>query len=228
MLQVFRDAGYQVSRGYEEGLVQLEFRIDPTATSIGVMQAREHRAEAASVERFFNAGSVAIVGASRRQDAVGRVLVRNLVLGDYRGRVYVVNSSAQAVAGMPAFPTVADIPDNVDIAVVAVPAEVVPDVVLDCAKKGVHGLVVVSSGFAETGPQGRERQRQLVRLCRSYGLRLIGPNALGIINTAAEFNLNASLAPVMPPRGRAGFFSQSGALGATILENVSRRGLGLS
>ena len=228
MLQVFREAGYQVSRGFEDGVVSLEFRIDPTTTFLGVMQAREHRAEAASVERFFAARSVAVVGASRRQDAVGQALVRNLVLGDYQGRVYVVNPSADAVVGMPAFSSVAAIPHEVDIAIVAVPAESVPDVVLDCAHKGVHGLVVVSSGFAETGSEGRERQRQLVRLCRTYGLRLIGPNALGVINTAAEHSLNASLAPVLPPRGRAGFFCQSGALGAAILENVRRRGLGLS
>src|SRR3712207_3269483 len=140
MLQVFREAGYQVSRGFEDGVVNLEFRIDPTTTFLGVMQAREHRAEAASVERFFTARSVAVVGASRRQDAVGQALVRNLVLGDYQGRVYVVNPAADSVVGMPAFPSVADIPHDVDIAIVAVPAESVPDVVLDCAKKGVHGL----------------------------------------------------------------------------------------
>ena len=228
MLQVFREAGYQVTGGFEDGVMHLEFRIDPTVTSLGVMQAREHRAEAASVQRFFAARSVAIIGASRRHDTVGHRLVRNLVLGDYQGRVYVVNESADAVAGMPAYDSVTQIPDDVDIAVIAVPAEVVPDVVLDCAHKGVHGIVVISAGFAETGEQGRQRQRQLLRLCRTYGLRLIGPNALGIINTAADFALNASLSPLMPPRGRAGFFSQSGALGIAILENVSRRGLGLS
>ena len=228
MLQVFRDAGYRVSRVVDEGVMHLELSIDPTLTSLEVMQSREHRAEAASVRRFFSARSVAIVGASRRHDTVGRRLVRNLVLGDYKGRVYAVNSAAEAVAGMPAYANVTDIPDDIDIAVVAVPAEAVPDVVLDCAKKGVHGIVVVSAGFAETGEEGRSLQRRLLRLCRSYGLRLIGPNALGVINTASELALNASLSPVMPPRGRAGFFSQSGALGTAILENVSRRGLGLS
>jgi acyl-CoA synthetase (NDP forming)/GNAT superfamily N-acetyltransferase len=228
MLQVFREAGYQVTGGFEEGVMHLEFSIDPTVTSLTVMQSREHRAEAASLQRFFSARSVAIVGASRRLDTVGHRLVRNLVLGDYQGRVYVVNESADAVAGMPAYDNVSDIPDEVDIAVVAVPAEAVPDVVLDCANKGVHGLVVISAGFAETGEEGRQRQRQLLRLCRTYGLRLIGPNALGIINTAQDYALNASLSPLMPPRGRAGFFSQSGALGIAILENVSRRGLGLS
>src|SRR6185312_11584198 len=136
--------------------------------------------------------------------------------------------AADAVAGMPSYPTVSDIPGDVDVAIVAVPAEAVADVVLDCANKGVHGLIVISSGFAETGDKGRQRQRKLVGLARSYGLRLIGPNCLGIINTAAALSLNASLAPVMPPRGRAGFFCQSGALGTAILEKVRGRGLGLS
>ncbi len=228
MLQVFRDAGYQVKGGFEEGVMHMEFSIDATETSLEVMNAREHRAETASVQRFFHARSVAVVGASRRQDTIGRLLVRNLVLGDFQGRVYVVNPAAGSVAAMPAYATVSDIPDPVDLAIVAVPAESVPEVVLDCANKGVHGIVVVSSGFAETGEAGRRLQRQLLRLTRSYGLRLIGPNALGIINTAADVGLNASLSPVMPPRGRAGFFCQSGALGIAILENVARRGLGLS
>ncbi len=228
MIQIFREAGYHVAGGYEDGVMRLVFPIDATDTSVNVMRAREHRAEAASIQNFFNAGSIAVIGASRRQDTIGQTLVRNLVLGDYQGRVYVVNPAATSVAGLPAYATVGDIPDTVDIAVVAVPAEAVPDVVLDCAAKGVHGLVVVSSGYAEIGEEGRQRQRRLVGLARSYGLRLIGPNCLGIINTAAEYSLNASLAPVMPPRGRAGFFCQSGALGVAILEKVGRRGLGLS
>ncbi|MGZ8737645.1 MAG: bifunctional acetate--CoA ligase family protein/GNAT family N-acetyltransferase, partial [Nocardioides sp.] len=228
MIQIFREAGYQVAGGFEDGVMRLEFPISATDTSVSVMQAREHRAEAASIQNFFDAKSVAVIGASRRQDTIGQTLVRNLVLGDYQGRVYVVNPAADSVAGMPAYPTVADIPGDVDIAIVAVPSDKVADVVLDCAAKGVHGLVVVSSGFAETGEEGRQRQRRLVGLARSYGLRLIGPNCLGIINTSATFSLNASLAPSMPPRGRAGFFCQSGALGVAILEKVTRRGLGLS
>jgi acyl-CoA synthetase (NDP forming)/RimJ/RimL family protein N-acetyltransferase len=228
MIQIFREMGYHVAGGFEDGVMRLEFPILSTDTSIGVMQAREHRAEAASIERFFQAKSVAVIGASRRQDTIGQTLVRNLVLGDYAGRVYVVNPAAEAVAGMPAYPSVSDIPGEVEVAIVAVPADKVQDVVLDCAAKGVHGLVVISSGFAETGEEGRLRQRKLVGLARSYGLRLIGPNCLGVINTAADISLNASLAPVMPPRGRAGFFCQSGALGVAILEKVARRGLGLS
>ncbi len=228
MIQTFRDAGYRVVSQYDDGVLRLEFPIDPTDTLVGAMSNREHVAESASIHRFFNPRSVAVIGASRRQDTIGQALVRNLVTGDFTGRVYAVNPSAAAVSGMPAYDSVGDIPDDVDVAIVAVPADSVTDVVLDCASKGVHGLVVISSGFAETGEEGRQRQRRLVGLSRSYGLRLIGPNALGIINTDPDVSLNASLAGLMPPRGRAGFFCQSGALGSAILEKVNNRGLGLS
>jgi acyl-CoA synthetase (NDP forming)/GNAT superfamily N-acetyltransferase len=228
MINTFLEAGFHVARAYEDGVMRLEFPIAATETAVGVMQAREHRAEARSMARFFLAHTVAVIGASRREDTIGRMLVRNLVVSGYTGRVYVVNPSADAVAGMPSYKSVQDIPDEVDLAIVAVPADAVQDVVLDCAAKGVHGLVVVSSGFAELGAEGRARQRQLVGLARSYGLRLVGPNCLGVINTALEVSLNASLSPLMPPRGRVGFFCQSGALGVAILETVSRRGLGLS
>jgi acyl-CoA synthetase (NDP forming)/RimJ/RimL family protein N-acetyltransferase len=228
MIHTFKDAGYQVRSTFEDGVMELVFRIDPTDTALGVMEQREHRAEYASIERFFSPKSVAIIGASRRQDTIGRALVRHLVLGNFTGRIHVVNPSADSVSGMPAWKSVGDIPGDVDVAIVAVPAESVQDVVLDCAAKGVHGLVVISSGFAETGEEGRMRQRRLVGLSRSYGLRLIGPNALGIINTDPDVQLNASLSSVMPPRGRAGFFCQSGALGSAILEKVQNRGLGLT
>jgi predicted CoA-binding protein/RimJ/RimL family protein N-acetyltransferase len=155
MLQVFYEQGYHVAGGWDEGIMHLEFNIDPTDTAMGVMAAREHRAEAASIETFLSARSVAVIGASRRSDTIGAALVRNLVLGDYSGRVYVVNPAADAVAGMPAYARVGDIPGDVDVAIVAVPADAVQDVVLDCAAKGVHGLIVISSGFAETGEEGR-------------------------------------------------------------------------
>jgi acyl-CoA synthetase (NDP forming)/RimJ/RimL family protein N-acetyltransferase len=228
MQQIFREMGYQVEGMVDGGVTRLTFRIEPTDLAVGVMRAREQRAEAASIERIFRARSIAVIGASRRHDSIGQVMVRNLVLGDFSGSVYAVNSQAEAVSGLPAYKTVQDIPGEVDVAIVAVPAESVNDVVLDCAAKGVHGLIVISAGFAEEGPEGRERQRTLLGLSRSYGLRLIGPNCLGIINTAPDLQLNASLSLSMPPQGRVGFFCQSGALGTAILESVSRRGLGLS
>jgi len=228
MLQVFREMGYTISGTLEDGVQRLTFEINPTDSALGVMRSREQRAEAASIARIFDARSVAVVGASRRQDSIGQAMVRNLVLGDYGGTVYAVNSQAEAVSGLTAYPTVRDIPGDVEIAIVAVPAEHVNDVVLDCAAKGVHGLVVISAGFAEEGAEGRARQQELLHLCRTHGLRLIGPNCLGIINTAADVQLNASLSSTMPPPGRVGFFCQSGALGSAILETVAARGLGLS
>lgn len=228
MISTFRDAGYSVAEGLSDGVLRLVFPIDSTDTAVAVMRSREHRAEKRSMERFMVASSVAVIGAGRRQDILGRTLVRNLVRGGYTGQVYVVNPGADSVADMPAYKSVRDVPGRVDLAIVSVPADAVHEVVLDSAAKGVHGLIVVSSGFAETGEEGRVRQRRLVGLARSYGLRLVGPNCLGVINTAPEVSLNASLSPVMPPTGRVGIFSQSGALGRAILEGVASRSLGVS
>lgn len=228
MIRTFRAAGYHVAVGFAQGLMRFEFPIQPTETSLTVMRDREHRAEARSMERFFVAHTVAVIGASRRPATIGWRLVSNLVVGGFTGRIYVVNPSADAVLGMPAYPTVRDVPDRVDLAIVAVPAEAVQAVVQDCAAKGVHGLVVISSGFGDAGAVGRQRQEALLEVVRASGMRLVGPNCLGVINTAEESALNASLSPVMPPRGRVGFFCQSGALGVAILQNVAARGLGLS
>lgn len=229
MITVFADAGYTVENRYEDGVVHVAFEISPTDHSLEVTAAREHRAEARSIERLLTPRSVAVVGASRSRDKVGQALVRNLVVGGYTGPVYAVNPEAKAVAGVPAYPSVRDIPGEVDLALVAVPAEVVLEVVLDCAAKGVKGLVVVSAGFAETGEaMGRARQRELVQVARARGMRVVGPNCLGLVNTDPEFALNATLAEVLPPPGRVGFFSQSGALGTAILGDGAARGLGLS
>ena len=228
MITVFSEAGYTIASRLTDGIVHVEFEIRPTDDSIDVMTAREHRAEARSIQRLLTPRSVAVIGASRSRDKVGHALVRNLVRGGFTGPVYAVNPDATAVSGVPAYPTVRDVPGEVDLALVAVPADAVADVVLDCAARGVKGLVVVSAGFAETGPDGRERQGELVRIARSHGMRVVGPNCLGIVNTDPAYSLNASMAPVVPPPGRVGFFSQSGALGIAILEAVAARGLGLS
>ncbi len=130
--------------------------------------------------------------------------------------------------GVPAYRSVGAVGEPVDLAIVAVPAERVPEAVADCGAHGVRGLVVLSAGYAESGPDGRERQRRLVRQARSYGMRIIGPNAFGIINTADDVRLNASLAPQTPAAGRIGLFTQSGAIGIALLAGLHRRGAGLS
>ncbi len=228
MTKVFRDAGYAAQQRFADGVIQLTLDLSPTETSREVMAAREQRAEARSIERLLFPSSVAVIGASRKAHSVGQTVLRNVLGGGFTGPVYPVHPGTRAVAGVRAYPTILDVPDEVDLALVAVPADKVDEVVGQCAAKGVHGLIVISSGFGETGPAGRERQRELVRTALSGGMRVVGPNCLGIANTDADIRLNATLAPVMPGRGPVGFFSQSGALGIAILQRTAERGLGLS
>ncbi|TDC63845.1 GNAT family N-acetyltransferase [Actinomadura sp. GC306] len=228
MTRVFREAGYRAEQRFEEGVIELVLDLEPTETSLEVMTAREHRAESRSIQRLLFPRSVAVIGASRAEHSVGQTVLRNLLAGDFTGPVYPVHPTAVAVAGVRAYASVLEIPDDVDLAVVAVRADAVHEVVQQCASKGVRGLIVVSSGFGEIGEEGRARQEELVRLARAYGMRVVGPNCLGIANTDPDVRLNATLAPTMPGRGPVGFFSQSGALGIAILQRTAERGLGLS
>ncbi|MFE7570739.1 GNAT family N-acetyltransferase [Streptomyces sp. NPDC057539] len=232
MIKVFRDAGYTQKRSFEDGSVRLTLDLEPTAESLAVQRGREQRAEARSVQRLLTPGSVAVVGTGRAPGGVGRTVLRNLLGAGFTGRAYAVNHAfaedLRELDGVPAFRSVAAIGDPVDLAVLAVPAERVPEAVADCGRHGVRGLVVLSAGYAESGAEGLERQRELVRHARSYGMRIIGPNAFGIINTAGAVRLNASLAPEPPQRGRIGLFTQSGAIGIALLSGLHRRGAGLS
>ncbi|MGW2704594.1 bifunctional acetate--CoA ligase family protein/GNAT family N-acetyltransferase [Streptomyces sp. NPDC001340] len=232
MIKVFTDAGYTQKRSFEDGVVRLEFDLEPTDRSLAVQRAREQRAEARSVRRLLAPGSVAVVGVGRAPGGVGRSVLGNIRDAGYPGRLYAVNKAfpedLKEVDGVPAYRSVRDIEGPVDLAVVAVPAEHVPAVVSECGEHGVQGLVVLSAGYAESGPEGRERQRALVQLARAYGMRIIGPNAFGVINTAPDVLLNASLAPEMPRPGRIGLFTQSGAIGIALLSRLHRRGGGVT
>ncbi|MGW0915524.1 bifunctional acetate--CoA ligase family protein/GNAT family N-acetyltransferase [Streptomyces sp. NPDC002784] len=232
MIKVFTDAGYTQKRSFEDGVVRLEFGLEPTDRSLAVQHAREQRAEARSVQRLLAPGSVAVIGAGRTPGGVGRGVLDNIRQGGFRGPLYAVNQAfpedLKELGGVPAHRSVRDIDGHVDLAVVAVPAEQVPEVVTECGEHGVQGLVVVSAGYAESGPEGRERQRELVRHARAYGMRIIGPNAFGVINTSADVRLNASLAPEMPRPGRIGLFAQSGAIGIALLSRLHRRGGGVT
>ncbi|MDX2591807.1 MULTISPECIES: bifunctional acetate--CoA ligase family protein/GNAT family N-acetyltransferase [Streptomyces] len=232
MIKVFTDAGYTQKRSFEDGVVRLEFDLEPTDRSVAVQRAREQRAEARSVRRLLAPGSVAVVGVGRAPGGVGRSVLGNIRDAGHPGRLYAVNKAfpedLEEVDGVPARRSVRDIDGPVDLAVVAVPADQVPTVVAECGEHGVQGLVVLSAGYAESGPEGRERQRALVRLARAYGMRIIGPNAFGVINTAPAVRLNASLAPEMPRPGRIGMFAQSGAIGIALLSRLHRRGGGVT
>ncbi|MEV0094491.1 GNAT family N-acetyltransferase [Streptomyces sp. NPDC050738] len=232
MIKVFTDAGYEQRRSFEDGSVHLTLDLEPTAASLAVQRAREQRAEARSVQRLLAPRSVAVVGTGRAPGGVGRTVLRNLLASGFTGLTYAVNKAFPAepteIDGVPAHRSVAAIGEPVDLAVIAVPADRVPEAVADCGESGVQGLVVLSAGYAESGAEGRERQRELVRQARSYGMRIIGPNAFGLINTSDAVHLNASLAPESPAPGRIGLFAQSGAIGIALLSGLHRRGAGLS
>ncbi|MCC8339098.1 GNAT family N-acetyltransferase [Streptomyces sp. R1] len=232
MIKVFMDAGYTQKRSFEDGVVRLEFGLEPTDRSLAVQYGREQRAEARSVQRLLQPGSVAVVGTGRTPGGVGRSILGNIRDAGYTGRLYAVNRAfpeeQKTLDGVPACRSVRDIDGPVDLAVVTVPAAHVPDVVTECGEHGVQGLVVISAGYADSGPEGRERQRALVRQARTYGMRIIGPNAFGIVNTSPDVRLNASLAPEMPRPGRIGLFAQSGAIGIALLSRLHRRGGGVT
>jgi acyl-CoA synthetase (NDP forming)/GNAT superfamily N-acetyltransferase len=228
MMGVLRQAGYTADSRFADGVVRMTLDLTPTDTAAEVTTSREHRAEARSIARLLAPGSVAVIGASREPGGVGHTVLRNLLAADFNGPIYPVHREVRSMAGVRAYPSVSAIDDQVDLAVVAVPAESVVDVVKECAEKGVHGLVVVSSGFGESGAEGRARQDELARIARAHGLRVVGPNCLGIANTDPAVKLNATLAATVPGRGKVGFFSQSGALGTALLQRVAQRGMGIS
>lgn len=228
MVTVFREAGYQVQRSRDGSVLHLEFAIDPTEALLSVRDSRERASEARSIRNLLAPRSIAVIGATPATGRVGGAVLANLLSGVFQGPIYPVNPNRAAVRGVHTYPTVRDIPGELDLAVVAVPAEEIKSVLDDCLAKGVKGLVVLTAGFSETGPAGYHAERDLVDAARRHGMRVVGPSALGIANTDPDVSLNATLAPVLPGRGRAGFFCQSGPLGAVILAEAAERNLGLS
>jgi len=231
LLDVFRRSGFDVDEEREGDEVRLVTDIRSVAPSTDGERLRGMGSRiftASSLRPLFHPRSVAVVGASRDPSSVGRRILEGLVRGGFQGTVYPVNPKADQVASIRAYPSVEAIGDPVDLAVIAVPAPVVASVVDECAAAGVRGLVVVTAGFAETGEDGRRRQRDLAEEVRASGMRMVGPNCLGLLHTHPEVRLNASFAPKMPPPGTVGLCSQSGALGIAIIDLARRIGLGLS
>jgi acetyl coenzyme A synthetase (ADP forming)-like protein len=226
MLGLFAAAGFAISRRLDGGVVEVRLEIDRTEAYRIRVEERDHEAVAASVRPFFTPESVAVIGASARRGTIGGELFRNILAGDFAGAAYPVNAKAAPVGGVPAYATIEDIPDEIDLAVLCVPGGAVLDAAASALRKGVRALCVISAGFAEVGAEGAGRQAELLALVRAHGARLIGPNCLGI--AASDVHLNATFAGRSFPPGRAAFSSQSGALGIALLEQAERRGLGLS
>jgi acetyl coenzyme A synthetase (ADP forming)-like protein len=226
MLEVFAAAGYEERTRHFDGVVQVELAIEPTEAAQAAMEEREHRAEARSVARLLTPRSVAVIGASRNPGTVGHQVLRNLLDGGFAGPVFPVNPNAAHVASVKAYPSVLDVPDDVDLAVVAVPSSAVADTMMQCARRGVTGLVVLSAGFGEVTGSGATTEVELRDVAHRHGMRLVGPNCIGVVNTAV--GLNATFSPYAPMPGRVALLSQSGALGIAVLERSARIGLGVS
>lgn len=229
MLQVFDTSGFSVQRSLEKGVFHVSF---PTAETPQVRAAnteRERLAAAQSLQPLLHPQSIAVVGVSRRADGVGAALLANIQRAGFRGPIYPIHPQATDIQGLPAFPSISAIGAPVDLALVTVPASAVEQVITDCIQAGVRGVVVISSGFAEVSATGREAEQRLRAAVRSAGMRMVGPNCMGILNTDPQVALNATFTtPTLPPAGNIGMLSQSGALGLAILDYVQTLHLGLS
>ena len=226
MIGVFEGVGFEVSRTFEGGEVEMTFPIAVTADYASHVEARDHTGVVASLRPFFQARTVAVIGASSRRGTIGGELFRNIIEGEYAGSAYPINRNGEPVAGVHGYSSIAEIPDRVDLVVVCLPAVAVLEAVQAVLDEGVKAVCVISAGFAEVGSEGEERQRALLAMIRAHGARLLGPNCLGI--SSAAVRLNATFASRSAPPGNIGFSSQSGALGLALLEACESRGLGLS
>ena len=226
MLSVFENVGFVPTRTLDGGVVEVKFPIAATEGYQARVDERDHVAVTASLRPFFEPGTVAVVGASARPGSIGGLIFRNLLTGGFTGAAYPVNRSGEPVAGVRAYTSLEAIADPIDLCVICLPGEHVIGAAEEALRTGTRALCVISAGFAETGPEGVERQEQLLSLVRAHGARLVGPNCLGI--ASASVGMNATFAPRAFPAGRIGFSSQSGALGLALLERAEARGLGLS
>jgi acetyl coenzyme A synthetase (ADP forming)-like protein len=228
MMRLFRNSGYEMTRTLDEGVFTVDF---PVAESEGLIEAeaeREKRAVAASLLPLFFPRSVAVIGASSDPTSIGGKLFHNILSTGFTGPLYPVNPKAKVINSVRAYPTILDVPDEVDLAYIIVPQRFVIDVAHQCAEAGVRGIVVISAGFSEVGPEGAILEHELLEIVRDSGMRMVGPNCMGLLNTAPSVQLNGTFAPVYPPAGNVAMSSQSGALGIAILDYASRNNIGIS
>ena len=228
MIDVFRDSGFAVEIRADIGELQVRFPTAPTPEGSRWFADRERRVAAAALGHVLRPASVAVVGASSRRGSIGGEVLHNIVAFGYRGRLTAVNPHPERFDGVEAHACVADVPWPIELAVITLAADLVLDAARECAAAGVRALVVISAGFSETGDGGREREAELRAICRASGMRMVGPNCLGVINLDPQVRLDATFSPGVPPPGRAGFASQSGAFGIAAIDLARARGIGLS
>ncbi len=228
MLRMFRGSGYTLHRQLDGGVYSVEFPIEYSLEAREAEWEHEKRATTASLMPILYPASIAVVGASRDADSIGGRLMENLLMRGFTGPVYPVNPSAEFVHSVRAYDSVLDIPDSVDLAFIVVPARFVPEVLEQCGEKGVRGVVVISAGFGETGEDGEQVERRLRAIARKNGMRLVGPNCMGVLNTDSKIVMDGQFGPFFPPAGNVAMASQSGALGLAILQQADELNIGIS
>jgi len=228
MMNVFKDYGFHVTSEFEEKEYRVTFPIARTKRVTQREEERERIATVTSLISLLYPRSVAIIGASRDPGTIGQLLFRCIMQNRFSGVVYPINPNAEAIMSVKAYPSVLDVPGDVDLALIAVPAPLVAKVTDECGRKGVRGIVVISDGFKERGGEGVQREQELRDIALGHGMRIVGPNCMGVINTDLAINLNASFSLVYPPPGNVAFLSQSGALGLSILEYANNLNMGIS
>ena len=228
MMDVFRHAGFDVTSHFDSGVIDVSFPLAPSGVLDEHIEERERGAVVASIRRILQPTSIAVIGASRTPGTIGYELVHNLVRSGFTGAVFPVNPNAEAISGIHAYASVSETPTHPDVALIAVPAEAVADVIAECGAAHVGGVVIISAGFAELGADGRAVEASLVQTARRYGMRVIGPNCMGLANTNPSIQMNATFAPVDPVPGNVAFMTQSGALGISLIDENARRGIGIS
>lgn len=228
MIDVFRESGFPTETSSEPGSIHVELPTDFGPDAVGRFEERDRLAAEAAVRRFLAPRAVAVIGASRRRETVGGAVFHNLLESRFDGVVHPVNPASDVVQSVRAYRRLDEVPGEVDLVVIAVPPAAAVESAREAAAKGASTLVVLSAGFAEVGAEGAERQRELVEVCRESGVRLVGPNCLGVIANGPDGSLNASFAPATPPPGDVGFVTQSGALGLALIDLAADRGIGVS
>ncbi|MDD4858745.1 MAG: GNAT family N-acetyltransferase [Dehalococcoidales bacterium] len=228
MLTVFRDYGFHVTSQLAGDIIRVSFPIARTKRVEQKEQERERLSTVASLKYLLYPRSVAVVGASRKAGSIGQLLMEQLIRNDYAGVVYPINPNAESVMGVKTYPSIVDVPGQVDLAIVAVPAAFVSKVADECGQKGVRAIVVISDGFKERGAEGAARENELRSITLGHGMRLVGPNCMGIINTDPSVRINGTFSRIYPPHGNVAFLTQSGAMGLVILDYARNVNMGIS
>lgn len=228
MLSVLHNAGFEVSSEFDDGVITVRLGLEPTERANALIEERERLSEARSIERLLLPSSVAVIGAGREPGGIGHEVFRNLLSCGFEGPVYPVNPNGGHVSSVRSYPSVLDIPDEVDLAIVCVPAQAVAGIVGECARKRVRGLVIVTAGFEGLEIEGRPAERVIAERALRSGMRVIGPESMGVINTAPSTRLVATIADVHVDPGSVGVLTQSGTLGIAALQRAHRMGIGIS